>query len=127
MPRAAAARLLTAYFSTLTSHPVGLRGFAAAALEAYAAGIPAAALTAELLPAEFDVEGSRRRMFGSSADATKFFALFVTTAYVAAEEEGLLPEAEVEQWAEAWQGAGRGLGPPPGMDKDLLAWPGIIH
>jgi hypothetical protein len=66
-------------------------------------------------------------MFGSSADATKFFALFVTTAYVAAEEEGLLPEAEVSQWTERWQGAGRGPGPTPGMDKDLLAWPGIIH
>ena len=30
--RDAAARLLTAYFSALTSHPVGLRGFAAAAM-----------------------------------------------------------------------------------------------
>ena len=71
---------------------MGLRGFAAAAVDAYLSGVPAVELTGAVLPAEFDVEGSRRGMFGSSADATKFFALFVTTAYVTAEEEGLLPD-----------------------------------
>jgi hypothetical protein len=44
-------------------------------------------LAEALDPAEFDVEGSRRGMFGSSADAGKFFALFLTSAYVAADED----------------------------------------
>ena len=85
--RALAARTLVAYVSCLTSHPAGLRAFAAAALDARAAGVPAAALAEALDPAEFDVEGSRRGMFGASADAGKFFALFLTSAYVAADED----------------------------------------
>ena len=85
--RTLAARLLVAYVSCLTSHPAGLRAFAAAALDARAAGVPAAALAEALDPAEFDVEGSRRGMFGSSADAGKFFALFLTSSYVAADED----------------------------------------
>ena len=44
-------------------------------------------VTARLAPEEFDVEGSRRGMFGSAADATRFFSLFVTTAYVVAEQD----------------------------------------
>ena len=85
--RNVAARALTAYVSALTSHPVGLRAFAAAAVDGYVAGIPARDVTAALAPEEFDVEGSRRGMFGSAADATRFFSLFVTTAYVVAEQE----------------------------------------
>ena len=90
-PRDLASRLLVSYVSALTVHPVGLRGFAAAALDAYELGLPASTLARSLRPEEFDVEGSRRGMFGSSADATKFFSLFLTTAYVTAQEEGLLP------------------------------------
>lgn len=85
--RTLAARTLVAYVSCLTSHPAGLRAFAAASLDARAAGVPAAALAEALDPAEFDVEGSRRGMFGSSADAGKFYALFLTSAYVAADED----------------------------------------
>ncbi len=85
--RNVAARALTAYVSALTSHPVGLRAFAAAAVDGYVAGIPARDVAAALAPEEFDVEGSRRGMFGSAADATAFFSLFVTTAYVVAEQE----------------------------------------
>lgn len=85
--RNVAARALTAYVSALTSHPVGLRAFAAAAVDGYVAGIPAREVTAALTPEEFDVEGSRRGMFGSAADATRFFSLFVTTAYVVAEQD----------------------------------------
>ena len=39
--RNVAARALYAYVSALTSHPVGLRAFAAAAVDGYVAGIPA--------------------------------------------------------------------------------------
>ena len=85
--RNVAARALTAYISALTSHPVGLRAFAAAVVDGYVAGIPARDVTAALAPEEFDVEGSRRGMFGSAADATRFFSLFVTTAYVVAEQD----------------------------------------
>ena len=85
--RNVAARALTAYVSALTSHPVGLRAFAAAVVDGYVAGIPARDVTASLAPEEFDVEGSRRGMFGSAADATRFFSLFVTTAYVVAEQD----------------------------------------
>jgi hypothetical protein len=85
--RTLAARTLVAYVSCLTSHPAGLRAFAAASLDARAAGVPAAALAEALDPAEFDVEGSRRGMFGSSADAGKFYALFLTSAYDAADED----------------------------------------
>ena len=85
--RNVAARALTAYVSALTSHPVGLRAFAAAAVDGYVAGIPAREVTAALTPEEFDVEGSRRGMFGKGADATRFFSLFVTTAYVVAEQD----------------------------------------
>ena len=87
LPRTLAARLLVSYVSCLTSHPVGLRQFVSATLDARAAGISAADLANSLDPAEFDVEGSRRGMFGSSADAGKFFALFLTSAYVAADED----------------------------------------
>ena len=123
--RESAARLLTAYFSALTTHPVGLRGFAAAAIDAYLSGVPA-------------VEHRRRasREFGTwrVADGVcsappqtpRFFALFVTTAYVTAEEEGLLPDftrgrsaatetetatAEMDVDAEA------------ASDPDMFAWP----
>ena len=89
--RTLAAGLLTSYVSVLTTHPVGLRAFAARAIEAYKSGIPAREITAALRPAEFDVEVSRRGMFGDSADATKFFAFYVTTAYAVAQERGLLP------------------------------------
>jgi hypothetical protein len=89
LTRVLAARLLVAYVSCLTSHPAGLRSFVSAALDARAAGIPASALAKKLNPAEFDVEGSRRGMFGASADAGKFFALFLTSAYVAADEDEL--------------------------------------
>jgi hypothetical protein len=89
--RTIAARLLVAYVSCLTSHPAGLRAFASAALDARAAGIPAADLSRSLNPAEFDVEGSRRGMFGSSADAGKFFAFLLMSAYVAADEDRPAP------------------------------------
>ena len=116
-PRDLASRLLVSYVSALTVHPVGLRGFAAAALDAYELGLPASTLARSLRPEEFDVEGSRRGMFGSSADATKFFSLFLTTAYVTAQEEGLLPAftpGESQTTAKAAVAAA--------ADPDMWAW-----
>jgi hypothetical protein len=101
--------------SCLTSHPAGLRAFAAAALDARAAGVPAAALAEALDPAEFDVEGSRRGMFGSSADAGKFYALFLTSAYVAADED----DADARR-----ERAGQDVVDPSMalLDPDMFAW-----
>ena len=56
-------------------------------------------------------------MFGSSADATKFFSLFLTTAYVTAQEEGLLPAftpGESQTTAKAAVAAA--------ADPDMWAW-----
>jgi hypothetical protein len=113
--RTLAARTLVAYVSCLTSHPAGLRAFAAAALDARAAGVPAAALAEALDPAEFDVEGSRRGMFGSSADAGKFYALFLTSAYVAADED----DADARR-----ERAGQDVVDPSMalLDPDMFAW-----
>ena len=113
--RTLAARTLVAYVSCLTSHPAGLRAFAAAALDARAAGVPAAALAEALDPAEFDVEGSRRGMFGSSADAGKFYALFLTSAYVAADED----DADTRR-----ERAGQEVVDPnlALLDPDMFAW-----
>ena len=92
--RALASDMLVAFFSVLTSHPVGYRSFVRAAREAYESGISADEITAALDAPEFDVEGTRRGMFGRAADAPKLFAGFVTTAFVAFEAEGLpLPAA----------------------------------
>jgi len=113
--RTLAARTLVAYVSCLTSHPAGLRAFAAAALDARAAGVPAAALAEALDPAEFDVEGSRRGMFGSSADAGKFYALFLTSAYVAADEDDA--DARRERAGQDVVDPSMGL-----LDPDMFAW-----
>lgn len=92
--RALASDMLVAFFSVLTSHPIGYRSFVRAAREAYESGISADEITAALDAPEFDVEGTRRGMFGRAADAPKLFAGFVTTAFVAFEAEGLpLPTA----------------------------------
>lgn len=92
--RVLAADMLVAFFSVLTSHPVGYRSFVRAAREAYESGISADDITSALDAPEFDVEGTRRGMFGRAADAPKLFAGFVTTAFVAFEAEGLpLPAA----------------------------------
>ena len=113
--RTLAARLLVAYVSCLTSHPAGLRAFAAAALDARAAGVPAVSLAEALDPAEFDVEGSRRGMFGSSADAGKFFALFLTSAYVAADEDDA--DNEVSEKNKDVTDPSLAL-----LDPDMFAW-----
>jgi hypothetical protein len=104
---------------------VGLRQFAAAALDAHLAGVPASALSLALHPAEFDVETSRRGMFGSSADATKFFALFASTAYVVFQESGAWPD-------ELMRGRGPVVSSPTSslihsnaaakLDPDVWAW-----
>lgn len=115
--RALAARTLVAYVSCLTSHPAGLRAFAAAALDARAAGVPAAALSEALDPAEFDVEGSRRGMFGASADAGKFFALFLTSAYVTADED------DVDTGERLGESLSKASEPSVALlDPDMFAW-----
>lgn len=92
--RDVASDMLVAFFSVLTGHPVGYRAFVDAARRGYELGISASEITAALEPPEFDVEGTRRGMFGRSADAPKLFSGFVTTAYVALEAEGVpLPSA----------------------------------
>jgi hypothetical protein len=123
--RVCAARALSSYVSALSLHPVGLRQFAAAALDAHLAGVPASALSLALHPAEFDVETSRRGMFGSSADATKFFALFASTAYVVFQESGAWPD-------ELMRGRGPVVSSPTSslirsnaaakLDPDVWAW-----
>lgn len=110
--RNVAARALTAYVSALTSHPVGLRAFAAAVVDGYVAGIPARDVTASLAPEEFDVEGSRRGMFGSAADATRFFSLFVTTAYVVAEQDAC--EQDADECRNGFDPDGYAWAPAPG-------------
>ena len=87
--RSLAADMLVGFFSVLTGHPVGYKSFVAAARAAFEEGISANELTSALEAPEFDVEGTRRGMFGRSADAPKLFAGFVTTAYIALEAEGL--------------------------------------
>lgn len=92
--RDVASDMLVAFFSVLTGHPVGYRAFVDAASRGYELGISASEITAALEPPEFDVEGTRRGMFGRSADAPKLFSGFVTTAYVALEAKGVpLPSA----------------------------------
>ena len=92
--RDVASDMLVAFFSVLTGHPVGYRAFVDAARRGYELGISASEITSALEPPEFDVEGTRRGMFGRSADAPKLFSGFVTTAYVALEAEGVpLPSA----------------------------------
>lgn len=92
--RDVASDMLVAFFSVLTGHPVGYRAFVDAARRGYELGISASEITAALEPPEFDVEGTRRGMFGRSADAPKLFSGFVTTVYVALEAEGVpLPSA----------------------------------
>lgn len=87
--RDVASDMLVAFFSVLTGHPVGYRAFVDAARRGYELGISASEITSALEPPEFDVEGTRRGMFGRSADAPKLFSGFVTTAYVALEAEGV--------------------------------------
>ena len=118
--RTLAARTLVAYVSCLTSHPAGLRAFAAASLDARR-GVPAAALAEALDPAEFDVEGSRRGMFGSSADAGKFYALFLTSAYVAADEDDADTPREraAQEVVEVVDPIDPGLAL---LDPDMFAW-----
>lgn len=92
--RDVASDMLVAFFSVLTGHPVGYQAFVDAARRGYELGISASEIAAALEPPEFDVEGTRRGMFGRSADAPKLFSGFVTTAYVALEAEGVpLPSA----------------------------------
>ena len=87
--RELAAEMLVGFFSVLTGHPLGYKSFVAAALAAFENGISADEITSAVEAPEFDVEGTRRGMFGRSADAPKLFAGFVTTAYIALEAEGL--------------------------------------
>lgn len=87
--RELAAEMLVGFFSVLTGHPLGYKSFVAAARAAFEKGISADEITSAVEAPEFDVEGTRRGMFGRSADAPKLFAGFVTTAYIALEAEGL--------------------------------------
>ena len=112
--RNVAARGLTAYVSSLTTHPVGLRAFAAAAVDGYISGIPARDVTSSLVPEEFDVEGSRRGMFGSAADATRFFSLFITTAYITAEQDACAQANNREQCDMTMDPDGFAWAPAPG-------------
>lgn len=87
--RELAAEMLVGFFSVLTGHPLGYKSFVAAARAAFEKGISADEITSAVEAPEFDVEGTRRGMFGRSADAPKLFAGFVTTAYIALKAEGL--------------------------------------